>query len=42
MCADALAHIGCELDNTLMFYEFCPTQIRHLVADDAIGMSLPY
>jgi hypothetical protein len=26
----------------LMFYEFCPTQIRHLVADDAIGMSLPY
>jgi ribonuclease HI len=41
MCADALAHIGCELGNTLMFYESCPTQIRYLVAADAVGMSTP-
>jgi hypothetical protein len=38
---DALAHISCELGNTLMFSESCPTQINHLVAADAIGMSIP-
>jgi hypothetical protein len=41
LCADALAQIGCDLGNSMMYYESCPTQIRHLVTADAAGASVP-
>jgi hypothetical protein len=28
-CIDALAHIGCELRSSVIFYKLCPTQITH-------------
>ena len=35
-CADELANIGCIMENDMMYYESCPTQINHLlVADQA-------
>jgi hypothetical protein len=34
-CVDALASIGCGVGNTMIFYESCPTQIRHLFIVDA-------
>jgi hypothetical protein len=37
MCADALAHIGCDLKSFVMFYESCPTQIKYLLIADAAG-----
>jgi hypothetical protein len=40
-CADALAHMGSNLDSTVMFYECCPYQIRNLVSADAAGASVP-
>jgi hypothetical protein len=39
MCADALVHIGCDLKSFVMFYESCPTQIKHLLIADATGAS---
>jgi hypothetical protein len=41
ICVRMHLHILVELGNTLMFYESCPTQIRYLVAADAVGMSTP-
>jgi hypothetical protein len=41
LCADALAHIGCDLGNSMMYYESCPTQISHLMTVDAIGTGPP-
>ncbi|GAU18650.1 hypothetical protein TSUD_124830 [Trifolium subterraneum] len=35
VCADMLAHVGCELGSTMMFYELCPTQIARFVIADA-------
>jgi hypothetical protein len=32
--ADALAHIGCELGSSVIFYESCPTQIMPIFLDD--------
>ncbi|CAJ2653650.1 unnamed protein product [Trifolium pratense] len=40
LCADALANIGCGLGDTVIFYESCPTQIRHLFALDAAGTTV--
>jgi ribonuclease HI len=39
-CADALAHIGCELGSSVIFYESCPTQIMHFFYDK-VGISIP-
>jgi hypothetical protein len=41
VCGCTCTYYSCELGNTLMFYESCLTQIRHLVAADAVGMSTP-
>jgi hypothetical protein len=39
MCADVLAHIDCDLKKFVMFYESCPTQVKHLVIVDTVGTS---
>jgi ribonuclease HI len=38
-CADALANIACSLDYNLKIYESCPTQIRHLLLADIMGIA---
>jgi len=30
-CTDALTNIGCSMRSTLLIYESCPTQLRHLL-----------
>jgi hypothetical protein len=40
-CADALANIGCSMGSTLMIYESCPTQLRHLLVADQMGVPQP-
>lgn len=38
---DALANIACSLDYNLKIYETCPTQIRHLLLADIMGIATP-
>ena len=40
-CADTLANIGRIMENEMMFYESCPTQISHLLAADQAGVTFP-
>jgi len=40
-CTDTLANIGYSMRFILMTYESCPTQIRHLLVVDQIGVSHP-
>ncbi|MCH98228.1 ribonuclease H protein [Trifolium medium] len=40
-CADALTNIGCSSVGNTVFYEDCPDQIRHLIVDDAMGITTP-
>ena len=40
-CADALVTIGCKMESTLMIYESCPTQLRHLLVADQMGVPQP-
>jgi ribonuclease HI len=39
--ADALANIGCSLDYNIIFYDNPPTQLRHLLEADALGITTP-
>jgi len=40
-CDDALANLGCSLNNLVMFYESCPTHVRNLFVADAMGITTP-
>jgi len=40
-CADALTNIECSLNYNMMTYQSCPTQIRHLLLADLLGMATP-
>jgi hypothetical protein len=40
ICADVLAHIGCDICFTVIFYESCPTQIRYLYVGDMIRRNI--
>jgi hypothetical protein len=40
-CIDALAHIGCELRSSVIFYKLCPTQITHFFFYDKAKISIP-
>ncbi|KAK2394949.1 hypothetical protein QL285_056723 [Trifolium repens] len=40
-CADALANIGCTLENETTYYENCPSQIRELLLADVLGITTP-
>jgi len=40
-CADALTNIGCSMGSTLMIYESCQTQLRHLLVADQMGVPHP-
>jgi hypothetical protein len=35
VCADMLAHVGCELSSTVIIYESCSAQISYFVIVDA-------
>ena len=39
--ADALANICCSMGSTLMIYESCSTQLRHLLVADQMGVLHP-
>jgi hypothetical protein len=40
-CADVLANIACSLDYNMKIYESCPTQIKHLLLADIMGIAIP-
>jgi ribonuclease HI len=40
-CADVLANIGCTLDREIIFYDFCPPQVRDSLVADELGITTP-
>jgi hypothetical protein len=40
VCADILAHVGCELSSTMIIYESCSAQISYFVIVDALNFVL--
>jgi ribonuclease HI len=40
-CADALANMGCELSCNIVFFDACPSKIRHLFLADSWGHRTP-
>jgi ribonuclease HI len=40
-CADALANIGCSLHLNIVYFDECPSQIRHLIFADSRGITSP-
>jgi ribonuclease HI len=40
-CADALANMGCELNCSIVYFDVCPSRIKHLFVSDSLGHSTP-
>jgi len=40
-CVDVLVVLGCSLHINICFYEYCPTQISHLLTVDVLEVSVP-
>lgn len=39
-CADELATMGCSLQESLIFFEQCPSFVDPLLLNDSLGMSI--
>jgi hypothetical protein len=40
-CTDALTNYGCLMDSGIVFFDFCPSSVRHLLLADLLGISTP-
>jgi hypothetical protein len=40
-CADVLANIGCQQEDTLTIYKHCPVQLSFLLLVDVMGITTP-
>lgn len=40
-CTNALANIGCNMVNDCIYFDVCPSQIRHLFLADVGGITTP-
>jgi hypothetical protein len=38
---DALTNYGCSMDSGVVFFDVCPSSVRHLLLADLLGISTP-
>jgi hypothetical protein len=38
---DTLVNYGCSIDNGILYFDVCPSQLRHLLLDDIMGITTP-